>query len=436
MNRVYNCSSIEKICDRNFPVFTSNGIYPFDANVDCDTNLEDCFTLFENGCSIINVEDCPKNVKHTNPQRILKLRTHNGDIDEFCLTRQSNGPFKKYSLISYLDSEVIYLSDDSHIILMKEISHESTTDDVTCITFDMHYADLKTKTIKRYSFDVPDIIGLGSHSLALHGSQLFVFYDNPIKVFVVDFRTFDFYQWSSTGSASRFLTCSNVVVILDNHNFPKKFLCLTFFKGNVYEEFIDKPDVFLGKDKFELPMILNIKGKILWVAQNEDILVFLKLINNQLTIIISFPFNCQSNQNKINVMIKNIFCLNNSLLFVPMIGIDKNTVGSDCTADEYEIAVIDLHEIDIISILRTRCQVDIYTDFIDISSFNQGSSVVVKKLKKSTKKENDTFFGHFFHLRPASLQDMTMRVLRKKIEYEDIKDRCPSNIDLSSYYSC
>merc|ERR1712168_1622721 len=323
--------------------------------------------MLKNGATIKKVYDCPENTTHECPKRVIQVKScDNTMLSEFCLPRHVNGPMKRYSLIPFSEGEIMYFSDDSHVIFLKETSRISVNTADAHVTFDILYANLKTREVKHHSFTIPKVLGLGSHILITHGAQLFICYDNPIKLFMIDFTTMQFYKYTSEGSASRFLTCSNMVVVLDNHNFPQKFMCITFSGNSVYQQFVKKHHLFLGKDKFQLPMVVNVRGRMLWVAQNEDILVFLKMVNGRLVVVRRFPFNCHSNTNKMNVLIKNMFCLDNRLLFVPMIGIDKNTIGSECSADAYELVVIDLHEINILYILRTQCKVDIYTDYISM----------------------------------------------------------------------
>ena len=444
MKRVYNCVGVEKVCLTNpaVPVFHPDRTYSAatDGETDqtavrCNNNLEHCLNLLKTGYTIGEVSDCP--VSHDSPHRILRLKPDERTQDpvNFCLPRHVRGPVKRFSLIPFSESDILYFSDETHVFFVKETSRISVATTDAHVTVDATHVNLKTRHVTQRTFDIPHVLGLGSHFVVTHGAQLFICYDNPIRIHMVDFSSMHQYTYASESTASRFLTCNNFVVALDNHNHPDKFICITMTRNEVHHEVIAKHQLFIGADKFALPMVVNVRGRVLWLAHNEDILTFLTITDNELREVAQFPFNNCTNANKMNVLIKNMFCFDDRLLFVPMMNIDKNTIGSECAADSYEVVVVDLHAVKVLYVLRTQCKVDVYTDYVDMHAADCGTSLVVKKMRKSNKTlGGESFEGHVFHLKASSLMEMALRSLVHNFPYEHVREGCPKNVDLLRYY--
>ena len=432
----YKCTGVQKFngSDGTVQVFAPNQCCSCgnEEKIHNDSPVNEFFQRLQTGSVIVDVYDCENRT-----ERVICLQSED-IVETFSFEKRCNGPLTRHLLMT----DVIYLSDDSKVIFIKE--SEEYSHDTSSVIYDIIYADLKTRSVNQYSFSLPDLQSLGSlHILSLHSSQLIVCYSTPIKVIVVDFNRpiVRMQTWSSDSNASRFLTCLNIVVVLDNHKNPNQFLCLTFCDGMVHEVTVPKPKLFLGKDKFELPQVVNVNGKVIWIAQNESRLILLSLLQSELIILKQFHLGCISKQNEYRAPIRNMLCWNNSKLLVPLLcmaKVDVNQTNANLTnANSYEIVMIDLLSLNVSCILRAENEMNIYTDHINLAISNNGDIVIVNGMKKTSGCVHiGAVFQHMFYIKPSCLKEMTINAVLTNSSFDFIKNCSLLRYKLLKCYNC
>lgn len=366
-----------------------------------DGSYEECFDWLQNGSQVVHVCDLPENCKYSVNKRLTTLASQL-DVKTFCFDKDVN---VSASLLTTSEPNVTYLSDGASIVFIKEYQEKEAA-----AKFETIFVSLKHCKIKKFKFNIVDEDGkFGSHTLSMHSSQLFICYNAPVKIYVVNFgyQNVSLSSWSSKRSVPRFLTCENVVVVIDNHKHPEYFLCVTFVGNQVHELMVKKPEIFLRDDSYELPALLNIKGRLIWVAQNDNNLKLLSLCENKLTVLKCFDFNFGLKKNEQRMQVKKVKCWRNSLLFIPLFCMASNV---DCSvATGYEIIVLNMLELKILYVLKADCILDIFTDTINTNILNNGCLASIRISQRTSGGEQKIISVNHFNLQPNSLQELCLR---------------------------
>lgn len=373
-------------------------------------NLKKLCAELKTGSLIVDTQDGDISDNIENTHRVIKtFNPETSSCTDYKILRYQYGPIHKHPSIDEI-SDSITLTNDSNIVLVTLTKEYTENEQFLHTSITLFFIDLKEKKWTDYSFRINNK-QIGSHMFALHSSQLFICYKVPVKVFMVDFNNFEkvtLYKWSScVMKASRFMTCSNFLIIYDSQTNPQDLLCVTFARNTTCEVLVKKPSIMLG-ESVESLQVVNVNGRIVLIAHKDNTLLFLTLNENQFMVLSHIDFNTstQAMKDYVPLIVKNILCYRNSMLYIPVARMEKSFPEDNTEfSQDFIIAAINLVTFQIKYILRVNSKVNIYKEQIDFTLFNHGTIVTVKKLTKYVANNKRTITSyHVFKIFPDTLQ--------------------------------
>ena len=297
---------------------------------------------------------------------------------------------------STLSDEYIFLTDEATQVFIekKVVANERK---VSFLIINMDGSSTKKRSY------IHDMIKKHETCLfRLHSKQLFIVWLSPAKLISFDLAAVSSIEWLSNANISRVLTCYNMAVILER-NHTNSFICLTMACSRIHENRVQKPLQFMKGFKFS--HLLNVHGKIIWLAENQNkVLCFRLNQNNELEIIKEFIFakNC--------VIINDLFSYKDLKLFIPIVSLSN---FSDIVSG-YEIVVVCLVTFDIVYVLRGQNEINIYSDSIKICSDSDGYRIRGHGTRKLADGSNIHTFSDTYLVPPLSLLEASFMTYRNQ----------------------
>ena len=339
---------------------------------------------------------------------------------ETILTANSQLVFIK-QLFQFIEEE----ENDGSVEIIENSEDEEETG---VLKLNIFFLDFTEKVWKQTTHCVPVWGNFGTYTFTLHKSQLLLSFNRPLKIVAFDFNEILSlhqnndegnvikYEWKSEANVTRMLSCLNFVLLFTNQN---EFLSLTFNNLRVAESKIRKPCTSLKEEYDELVQIVNVRGKIVLIAQKDSKLLFFHIKSGIFVPIKTINLTgLRYFQSSFPLIIKNMMSWKQSRLFVPVAVMRKSFPEDDQVLSESaSIVEVNLNDFNVVSICQVESKVDIYQEAFYLSLHRNGALLLARKERKSADHKGALVTStHIVELLPSSLKSASLSAIVNGVE--------------------